>query len=116
LILILILISTIGDPMLTPDEIREALRPVEDPELRISIVALGLVREIKVIDDSSVHVDLTLTSPYCPLGPEILAEVKAKLLSLEAIEVAEVELVWEPVWDPAVDADEDVKALLGIWD
>jgi metal-sulfur cluster biosynthetic enzyme len=103
--------------MFSPDEIREALRPIEDPEVHLSIVALGLVREIKVSEeDASVHVDLTLTSPFCPLGPEIIAEVKTAVLALEGVEKAEVELVWEPPWDPKVDADEDVKATLGIWD
>ncbi len=67
-------------------------------------------------EDASVHVDLTLTSPFCPLGPEIIAEVKTTTLALDGVDKAEVELVWEPAWDPKVDADEDVKALLGIWD
>lgn len=103
--------------MLSPDEIREALRPIEDPEIHMSIVALGLVREIKAVEETaSVHVDLVLTSPYCPLGPEIIAEVKGRLLSLDGVEQADVDLVWDPPWDPKVDADEDVKAELGIWD
>ncbi len=101
----------------TPDQVREALVPVIDPELDLSIVALGLVRDIEVDDaERHVHVSMTLTSPFCPLGPEIVKAAEDAVTALDGVEGATVDLVWAPPWDPRRDADDDVKALLGIWD
>ena len=97
------------------DAVRDALRAVIDPELGISIVDLGLVRGIDVHgDDTSVLVYLTLTSPMCPMGPQIIAEVESAA-QLPWAGAAEVQLVWHPPWDPAIDATEDVRAELGLW-
>lgn len=104
-------------PPPTPEALVEALRVVEDPEIGISIVDLGLLRGIEVEDETgSVTIALTLTSPMCPLGPEILAAVKQRAASVPGVARADVQLVWSPLWDPRVDATEDVKAELGIWD
>ena len=90
---------------------------MEDPEIGISIVDLGLLRGVEVEDDSGrVIVSLTLTSPMCPLGPQIIAAVKRTVEALPGVTVAIVNLVWSPPWDPRVDATDDVKAELGIWD
>ena len=99
----------------TAEQIRTALQPVKDPEINISIVDLGLIRGIEV-DGGSVTVRLTLTSPMCPLGPEIVEAAKFALNRIDGVEKADVELVWSPPWDPRVDATDDVKAHLGIWD
>ncbi len=102
---------------LTIDRVKESLRPVKDPEINISIVDLGLVRGIEVDpDEGRVTVQLTLTSPMCPLGPEIVEAARFALSRLQGVKHAEVELVWSPPWDPRVDASDDVKAMLGIWD
>ncbi len=101
----------------TPEEVREALRVVEDPEIGISIVDLGLLRAIEVDDESGdVKVALTLTSPMCPIGPQLMAAVKECALRLPGVARAQVELVWRPPWDPRLDASDEVKAELGIWD
>ena len=101
----------------TPEEVREALREVEDPEIGISIVDLGLLRGIEVEDESgNVTVALTLTSPMCPLGPQLMSAVRQSALKLPGVTRAEVRLVWKPPWDPHVDATDEVKAELGIWD
>ena len=101
----------------TPEAVLDGLRPVIDPELNISIVDLGLVRGITVDDDSGhVDIDLTLTSPMCPLGPEIMAATKHAAEKVSGVKAAEIQLVWAPLWDPRVDASEDAKAELGIWD
>jgi len=101
----------------TPEDLVEALRVVEDPEIGISIVDLGLLRGIEVEDETGrVTVALTLTSPMCPLGPEILAAVKERAASVPGVARADVQLVWSPPWEPRVDATDDVKAELGIWD
>jgi metal-sulfur cluster biosynthetic enzyme len=102
---------------LTPEDVLEGLRPVKDPELNLSIVELGLVRGITVHDDTGkVDVDLTLTSPMCPLGPEIMAAAKGAAERVPGVAAAEINLVWSPMWDPRVDCSEDAKAELGIWD
>jgi metal-sulfur cluster biosynthetic enzyme len=100
-----------------PENILACLRPVKDPELDLSIVDLGLVRGITIEDDTRrVDIDLTLTSPMCPLGPEIMAAVKSAAQRVPGVREAIVNLVWSPLWDPRVDASEDAKAALGIWD
>lgn len=101
----------------TPEAVLDGLRPVIDPELNISIVDLGLVRGITVADDTGrVDIDLTLTSPMCPLGPEIMAATKRAAETVTGVTGAEIQLVWSPLWDPRVDATEDARAELGIWD
>jgi metal-sulfur cluster biosynthetic enzyme len=100
-----------------PEAIVEALRPVEDPEIGISIVDLGLLRGVEVEDETGkVLVTMTLTSPMCPLGPQIMAAVKSAAAAVPGVGGASVQLVWSPPWDPRVDATDDVKAELGIWD
>jgi metal-sulfur cluster biosynthetic enzyme len=102
---------------LTTDAVREALRPITDPEIAISIVDLGLIRNIELsADRSSVKVTMTLTSPFCPEGPEIVAAVDGALRILPGVREAAVELQWNPPWDPRAEASDDVKATLGIWD
>jgi len=101
----------------TPMSVLDGLRPVMDPELNLSIVDLGLVRGVTVEDDSGkVDIDLTLTSPMCPLGPEIMAATKLAAERVPGVSGADINLVWSPMWDPRVDASEDAKAELGIWD
>jgi len=101
----------------TPEAVLEALRPVMDPELDLSIVDLGLVRGIRVEEDTRrAQVDLTLTSPMCPLGPQIMAATRHAAEKTAGVASAEVNLVWSPPWDPRVDASDDAKAELGIWD
>jgi metal-sulfur cluster biosynthetic enzyme len=105
-----------GTP-LTPEDVLDGLRPVNDPELNLSIVDLGLVRGISVHDETGkVDIDLTLTSPMCPLGPEIMAAAKGAAERVPGVSEAAINLVWSPLWDPRVDCSEDAKAELGIWD
>ncbi len=102
---------------LTEEAVREAIRSVVDPEIAISVVDLGLIRTITVsADGSDVTVAMTLTSPFCPEGPMIVAEVESAVRRLPGVTAARVELQWSPPWDPRKDADDEVKAMLGIWD
>jgi metal-sulfur cluster biosynthetic enzyme len=102
--------------MTTREEVLQAIRPVQDPEVRISIVDLGLIYDVDISDDGrKVKVRMTLTSPACPVGPEIVALVKTAAETLEDVEEAQVELVWEPLWNPKTMASDDAKDLLGIW-
>jgi len=103
--------------MITEEQVRDALQPVTDPEINLSIVDLGLVYGIEVDPEKkSVVVKMTLTSPMCPMGPEILAAAEMAVRRVPEVEKAKVELVWEPRWDPRKHCSEDAKSFLGIWD
>jgi metal-sulfur cluster biosynthetic enzyme len=99
--------------MTTKDEILKALKNVEDPEIGMNIVDLGLVYGIDWEEEQGqVHVDLTLTSPGCPLGPEIIRNIKRELRPIDEILDVEVDLVWQPLWHPSMMSD-DAKNELG---
>ncbi|HPF36004.1 metal-sulfur cluster assembly factor [bacterium] len=101
----------------SPNAVLDAIRPVIDPELNMSLVDLGLIRGISVKEETgAVEVDLTLTSPMCPMGPEIIASVRNAVNALDGVTSCMVDLVWSPPWDPRTDASEDCRAELGIWD
>ena len=98
-------------------EILRALKAVYDPELGISIVDLGLVYGVRADEESrKVTIDMTLTTPACPLGPMIRTQAHAVLTSnFDAIREVDMNLVWTPRWDPRTMASEEAKAELGIW-
>ena len=97
---------------LTEDQVRSALRRVKDPELNLNIVDLGLVYEIEVSEGKNVHIEMTLTSPGCPSGPEIMSEAQRVVESLEGVASVDVELVWTPYWTPE-RIDPRLRAFLG---
>jgi len=92
-------------------EIREALRKVNDPELGFNIVDLGLVYTIDVVGDDVV-VQMTLTSPGCPVGGQLVAEADATVRDVQGVQNVSVELVWEPYWTPE-RVDPKLRAYLG---
>ena len=98
--------------MQTSETIRKALRAVKDPELGLNIIDLGLVYDVEVNDGGQVHVRMTLTSPGCPAGGEIIQGVKDVAGEVEGVTGVEVELVWEPYWTPE-KMDPRVRAFLG---
>jgi metal-sulfur cluster biosynthetic enzyme len=98
--------------MQTPDTIRKALRQVKDPELNLNIMDIGLVFDVAVSDEGDVHVKMTLTSPGCPAGAEIIGDVKNVVSELDEVKSVEVELVWDPYWTPE-RMDPRVKAFMG---
>lgn len=103
--------------MATIEQVKQALRTVVDPEIHLNIMDLGLVYGVEIIEEKNVKVDMTLTSPMCPYGPQIIAEVpKAIKEKLPEIEKTDVNLVWIPNWDPKTMATDDVKMELGIFD
>jgi metal-sulfur cluster biosynthetic enzyme len=77
----------------------EALSRVEDPELGIDVVSLGLVYSLAV-QGSEVVVEMTMTSPGCPLSDQILFQANNELLKVDGVEKATVNLVWSPPWTP----------------
>jgi metal-sulfur cluster biosynthetic enzyme len=85
--------------VVSEDQVKLALRRVKDPDLSINIIDLGLVYGIAV-DGTTVSVDMTLTSPGCPSGPEIMGDAEQQLRTLPGVEVVKVNLVWSPFWTP----------------
>lgn len=82
---------------ISEDQIWSQLRTCYDPEIPVNIVDLGLVYGVQ-LNGPRVVVKMTLTAPGCHLGGQIAGEVQAKLLSLEGVDEANVELVWDPPW------------------
>lgn len=89
----------------TEERVREALRRVEDPEVGISVVELGLVYRIE-LTPQRVHVQMTMTTPACPMGSLITDDARRAVGALlpEGVEV-DIELVWEPPWTPDMMSD-----------
>ena len=101
--------------MVTKEQVYEALHECYDPEIPVNIVDLGLVYGFNT-DGNTVIVDMTLTSPACPLAPVIKVQAEAVLCNkFPAVEDVEINLVWTPRWDPRTMASEEAKAELGIW-
>jgi metal-sulfur cluster biosynthetic enzyme len=99
--------------MPTRDEVYTALRVVQDPELHLGIVDLGLIYGVEFDGNGAVKVQMTLTTPACPVGPLLQAQVHSAVLRLPNVKEARVELVWSPPWDPRTMASDDVKMELG---
>lgn len=100
---------------LKSDSLQDWLKPLMDPELKIGLVDLGLIYDIGVNEKNEVNVNMTLTSPACPVGPTIMKSVEDKLRSYPGVRDVKVKLVWEPKWDPKEMASEEAKEQLGIW-
>ncbi len=98
--------------MVTGELARKALRAVKDPELGLNIIDIGLVYDVTVSEAGAAHVTMTLTSPGCPAGAEIMEDVRKTVADLEGVTAVEVELVWEPYWTPE-RMDPRVRAFLG---
>ncbi|MBL8983209.1 MAG: DUF59 domain-containing protein [Gemmatimonadetes bacterium] len=96
---------------LTPDAVRLALRRVKDPELNLNIVDLGLIYDVAV-DGTDVRIDMSLTSPGCPSGPEIMGEAEREVKTVAGVGTATINLVWSPPWTPE-RIEPRVRAYLG---
>lgn len=95
--------------------VRAALSEVYDPEIGIDIVSLGLVYGTHLDDDGLLTIDMTLTTPYCPLGPVIQTQAHAVCSPLPGVRDVRVNLVWSPPWDPRTMASEEARLELGIY-
>jgi len=100
---------------LTKELILEHIAPIEDPEIHIGLVDLGLIYDVDITEDNTVKVTMTLTSPMCPVGPELVAQIKGKIAELEQVKEAVVDVVWDPPWDPYEMASDEAKDELGLW-
>ena len=97
--------------MVDADAVRKALRQVKDPEIDLNIIDLGLVYDVEV-DEGEVHIKMTLTSPGCPAGGEIMSDTDRVTRMLDGVTGVDVELVWEPFWTPE-RIDPKVRSFLG---
>lgn len=86
-------------PDINPDQVKIVLRRVKDPELNLNIVDLGLIYDVHV-DGTKVRVDMSLTSPGCPSGPEIMGEAEQQIRTMPGVSDVEMNLVWSPPWTP----------------
>jgi metal-sulfur cluster biosynthetic enzyme len=91
----------------------EVLGKVVDPELQLDIVSLGLIYKLEA-KGSEINIDMTMTSPGCPLAAEIIMSVQNELLKTAGVEKVNVNLVWSSAWTPDM-MNEDAKAVLGIF-
>jgi metal-sulfur cluster biosynthetic enzyme len=100
------------------DTVREALKSVVDPELFVNIVDLGLIYEVKIEEKpegkSDVVVEMTMTSPACPAGPQLLSQSHDAVGRLDGVGEVDVKLVMEPPWTPD-RMTEDARDQLGIF-
>ena len=105
-------------PSAAPEELEaaivEALSTVYDPEIPVNIYELGLIYDIDVQPGGKVVVKMTLTSPACPVAGSLPGEVQDKVRSVDGVTDADVEVVWDPVWNPSM-MSEAAKLQLGMF-
>ena len=82
------------------NQVIAAIQTVYDPEIPINIWEVGLIYEVNVDDDGKAHVLMTLTSPNCPVAESLPNDVKTVVAAVEGVNSAEVEITWDPPWDP----------------
>ena len=88
------------------EEVIAALKDIFDPEIPVNIYDLGLIYGVDVDDNAGVVVTMTLTTPHCPVAESMPGEVELRVGAVPGVRDAEVELVWDPPWDPAKMSDE----------
>jgi FeS assembly SUF system protein len=88
------------------ERVIEVLRTVYDPEIPVNIFELGLIYKVDIDDDNRVQIDMTLTSPACPVAGILPGEVETKVKSVAGVSDAAVELVWDPPWNPSMMTEE----------
>lgn len=94
------------------ERIVDVLKTVYDPEIPVDIWNLGMIYKIEVNDDGTVDLDMTFTAPNCPAADFIVEDVRTKLESVEGVKAANINLVFEPVWDQSM-ISEEAKVELG---
>lgn len=88
------------------DSVIDALKEIYDPEIPVNIYELGLIYNVEVTDGGHAAITMTLTTPHCPVAESMPGEVELRVSSVPGIAIADVNLVWDPPWDPAKMSDE----------
>jgi len=105
---------TAADPSDVENGIVEALKTVFDPEIPVDIYELGLIYDVDLQEDGAVKIKMTLTAPGCPVAGSLPIDVKNKVESVPGVTSAEVELVWDPAWNPSM-MSEAARLQLGMF-
>ena len=98
------------DKLSANDRIIEAFKQVVDPELFIDVWTMGLIYGFDLSDDGVLKVTMTFTSVACPAGPQLVGEIKEKTGAVEEVKETDVEVVFQPPWEPS----DELKGLMGI--
>ena len=88
------------------EKVVEMIKTVYDPEIPIDVYSLGLIYKIDLADDGALNIDMTLTAPNCPAADFIIEDVRMKVESIEGIECADIQLVFEPEWNQDMMSEE----------
>lgn len=103
---------------LTADDLKEdvidMLQTIYDPEIPVNIYALGLIYKVDVSDSGNVFVEMTLTAPGCPVAQSFPGDIESKLMTIDGINKAHVEVVWDPPWDKSM-MSESAQLQLGMF-
>lgn len=102
------------DPAALENEIVEQLKSVFDPEIPVNIYELGLIYDVDIQPGGDVHIKMTLTSPACPVAGSLPGEVQQKVESVPGVASADIELVWDPAWNPSM-MSEAARLQLGMF-
>lgn len=94
------------------DSIIDTIKTVYDPEIPVDVYELGLIYEVKINSDKTVDVEMTLTSPNCPVAESLPNEVKEAIASVEGVKSVNIDMVFEPAWDQTM-MSEEAKLELG---
>lgn len=95
-----------GGGVISEQALIDAIATVYDPEIPVNIYELGLIYAIEIGDDGAVKVEMTLTAPGCPSAQQLPAQVQAAVLGVRGVTRCDVEVVWDPPWDPSRMSDE----------
>lgn len=103
-----------GQKHASKEEIVEAIRTVYDPEIPINVYDMGLIYDIRQIENGNVFIDMTLTAPGCPVAGILPGQVAEAIAALDGVGVVEVKVVWEPLWSIERMTDE-AKAMMDLF-
>jgi FeS assembly SUF system protein len=103
---------TTMNPVVLEAQVIEAVRSCFDPEIPVNIYELGLIYDLKVDESGKVTIQMTLTSPACPAAQSLPGEVRSKVQAVPGVLEVQVDVVWEPPWDPS-KMSEAAKLQLG---
>jgi len=96
------------------DKVITEIKKIYDPEIPVNIYELGLIYDINVDKDNNVKIDMTLTSPNCPVAESLPNEVKNSVKEIKEVKDVDLNLVWEPPWDKSM-MTESAKLELNLW-
>ncbi len=98
--------------MVTKEKIIEILKECYDPEVHVDVYTMGLIYEIKpdFPSKNEIYIKMTLTTPTCPYGPQLLQDIKTKLKEIKNVKDVQLDVVFQPVWQPS----NELRAILGV--